>query len=343
VEGADLVALDTRGAEGSADWCGLFAGMSWVFSDRAALYTLEGDPRFFFDDADGPQGQGTGTEEWGGGGDYWGGRTMTLPLAGHPVGAPDPARVRDPEDAIESAYRLLLADAMPFGRNARIQLEHGGDNRSPEHYQTVTYWYGRPGACLVPTDSLQVGDVASERSHGYSSPSATAPEALRSRFELGVDHVGAREVIPEVEGPTRRMRGTSAFTLSLDPSNVGVMLRRRFDQVWPDQRAEVWVADDRDGAPFVRAGVWYSAGSNRVVYSNPPAELGAGERTVETSNRRWREDEFLVPRALTEGRARVRVEVRFAPMVRALHPGEAAPAEAWWSESRYAAYSYVLP
>ncbi len=27
-------------------------------------------------------------EEWGGGGDYWGGRNMTLPFAGHPVGAP---------------------------------------------------------------------------------------------------------------------------------------------------------------------------------------------------------------------------------------------------------------
>jgi hypothetical protein len=343
VEGRDLVALDTRGAEGSDDWCGLFAGMSWTFSDRAALDTLEGDPRFFFDDADAPQGQGTGTEEWGGGGDYWGGRTMTLPLAGHPVGAPHPSLVRDPEDAIESAYRLLLADAMPFGRNARIQLEHGGDNRSLERYRTVTYWYGRPGACLVPTDALAVGDAASERAHGYVSPTATAPETLRSRFELGVDHIEGREVIPEVAGVTRRMRGVSAFTLRVGADNVGVMLRRRFDQVWPDQRAEVWVADDRAGAPFVRAGVWYSSGSNRCVYSNPEGELGAGQRIVQTSNRRWREDEFLVPRGLTEGRERVRVEVRFTPVARPLHPGEAAPTEAWWSESRYEAYAYVLP
>ena len=342
-EGVDLVALDTRGAEGEADWCGLFAGMSWTFSDRAVLHTLEGDPRFFFDDAEGPQGQGTGTEEWGGGGDYWGGRTMTLPLAGHPVGAPSPDALRDPEDAIESAYRLLLADAMPFGRNARIQLEHGGDNRSVERYRTVTYWYGRPGACLVPTDTLRVGDAASERAHGYVSPTATPPATLRSRFELGVDHVEGREVIPEVAGVTRRMRGVSAFTLRVDAANVGVMLRRRFDQAWPDQRAEVWVADDRAGAPFVRAGVWYSAGSNRCLYSNPDGELGAGQRVVQTSNRRWREEEFLVPRALTEGRERVRVEVRFTPAVRALHPGETALPEAWWSESRYDAYAYVLP
>ena len=52
------------------------------------------------------------------------------------------------EDKIESAYRFLLADLMPFGRNARIRLEHGGTNESTEHYQTVTYWYGAPAASL---------------------------------------------------------------------------------------------------------------------------------------------------------------------------------------------------
>ena len=44
------------------------------------LSTLEGDPRFFFDDSQSPQGYGSGTEEWAGGGDYWGGLNMTLPF-----------------------------------------------------------------------------------------------------------------------------------------------------------------------------------------------------------------------------------------------------------------------
>ncbi len=86
--GKDLVLLDTRDAEGGGDWSGQFVGTSFIFSDRANLGTLEGDPRFFFDDSSTPQAQGTGTEEWGGGGDYWGGQTMTLPFAGHPTGAP---------------------------------------------------------------------------------------------------------------------------------------------------------------------------------------------------------------------------------------------------------------
>src|SRR5207247_5376626 len=81
VLGEDLVLLDTTAEEGGGDWCGSVAGTSVIFSDRAVLGTLEGDPRFFFDDSQTPQVQGTGTEEWGGGGDYWGGRTMTLPFA----------------------------------------------------------------------------------------------------------------------------------------------------------------------------------------------------------------------------------------------------------------------
>ena len=71
---------------------------------------------------------------------------MTLPFAGHPVGAPAPKEAKNDQDKIQSAYRFLLADLMPFGKNARIRLEHGGENESTEHYETVTYWYGLPGA-----------------------------------------------------------------------------------------------------------------------------------------------------------------------------------------------------
>jgi hypothetical protein len=342
VPGQDLVVLDTREVEGGGDWCGSFTGMSWIFSDRAVLTTLEGDPRFFFDDSQSPQAYGTGTEEWGGGGDYWGGRTMTLPLAGHPVGAPDPAAAQNSEDAIESAYRLLVADAMPFGKNARIQLEHGGVNESTEHYQSVAYWYGIPGACLVLTDSFHVGDSDDEASHAYSSPQASPVVDVTSRYEWGPDHLGGVEVFAATADTGRYTSGTSEFTLSIDPENLGVLLRRKLDYAFPDQRADVFVADDRPGAEFRRAGTWYLAGSNQSVFSFPLGELDPAFAIVQTSNRRWREDEFLVPRALTEHRSRIRVRIVFAPNVKPLHPG-AQPAAAAWSEYRYWAYSYVLP
>src|SRR6516225_3593903 len=181
--GKDLVLLNTPEVEGGGDWSGHFAGTSFIFSRRANLATLEGDPRFFFDDSQTPQAYGTGTEEWGGGGNYWGGNTVTLPLAGHPTGAPDLARALSPEDAIESAYRFLLADLMPFGRNARIQLEHGGLDESKEHYETVTYWYGAPAPSLVKTDELAIGDPAGEQRHSYRSPDASPVYEITSRYE----------------------------------------------------------------------------------------------------------------------------------------------------------------
>jgi hypothetical protein len=341
--GRDLVLLDTTMVEGGGDWSGHLVGTSFIFSHRAVLNTLEGDPRFYFDDSLSPQAQGTGTEEWGGGGDYWGGRNMTLPFVGHPVGAVKPESAKSPEDLIESAYRYLLSDLMPFGKNARITLEHGGTNESTEHYETLTLWYGRPGATLVRTDSFQVGDAASEAAHSYRSPDATPPYEIVSRFEGGVDHLHGREVFPARSERGRITTGSSEFTLKLDVRNVGVMLRRRLDYSLPNQRAEVQVAEVGPGEPLWQsAGIWYLAGSNTCVYSNPRDELGTTQHIVQTSNRRLREDEFLLPLALTKGRDFIRVRVRFAPVSRPLFPGRPVP-PLGWSEIRYDAFCFVAP
>ena len=518
--GRDLVLLDTRETEGGGDWTGSFVGTSFIFSHRNYLGTLEGDPRFFFDDSLTPQAYGTGTEEWGGGGDYWGGRNMTLPLAGHPVGARNLQEAQNAEDQIHSAYRYLLADLMPFGRNAIIRLEHGGHNESTEHYKTVTFWYGLPGASLVKTDELKVGHVESERAHRYHSPDASAPSEITSRYEWGVDtmrgfdrpvanpehaaefefeaeagvtyriwvrgrglrpdnlsdafwmqfneEIGTAELgaghnhdkgfgnwldefpagttawssalpqeppqtvtfansgrqrlriqprhgghrveqiwlsrtqatcpatnqvaqssgrgeivleatdaknlrggvrsVSDVKGAGqaleigganemvvypphtdvgRKTRTFSEFTLKIEPRNYGVMLRRKLDYSFPNQRAEVFVADGAKASKLAetdwqRAGVWYLAGGNTCVYSDPRGELGATLHNVQTSNRRFRDDEFLVPRALTEGRSAIRVRVKFTPVERPLFSGHPLP-ELAWSEIRYDAYCFVLP
>ena len=337
--GRDLVLLDTRQTEGGGDWSGNFVGTSFIFSHDAVLNTLEGDPRFFFDDSQTPQAQGTGTEEWGGGGDYWGGLNMTLPFAGHPVGAKSAKDAVSPEDQIESAYRFLLADLMPFGKNAVIHLEHGGVNESEEHYETVTYWYGLPAASLVQTDALQIGDPASERRHRYLSPEASAPYQIASRYEWGPDTLQGAEIYPAAADRGRTTKTQSEFTLRIDPGNLGVMLRRKLDYQFPNQRAEVSVADGKDWKP---AGIWYLAGSDTCVFSSPRTELGAAEHVVQTSNRRFRDDEFLLPRSLTEGRSSIRIRVRFTPVSTPLFPGRPLP-ELAWSEIRYTAYCYVTP
>jgi D-arabinan exo alpha-(1,3)/(1,5)-arabinofuranosidase (non-reducing end) len=341
VPGEDMVLLDTRGIEGSNDWSGSFVGTSFIFSHNAQLSTLEGDPRFFFDDSLTPQAQGTGTEEWGGGGDYWGGLNMTLPLVGHPVGARNPKVAVNDEDKIESAYRFLLADLMPFGKNALIRMEHGGTDGSTEHYETIAYWYGLPSPSLIETDRLQIGDLAEEHAHGYRSPQASAPYTLSSRYEWGVDTFNGKEVFPETQDTGRTTTTASEFHLHIRADNLGVLIRRKLDYSFPNQRAEVYIAaNPKLGWKF--AGIWYLAGSNSCVYSHPRSELGLAEHTVETSNRRFRDDEFLVPRILTHGKKAIWIRIKFTPVNRPLYPGYPLAQQAW-SEIRYTAYSFVVP
>src|SRR5439155_8683785 len=127
---------------------------------------------------------------------------------------------KNAEDKIESAYRFLLADLMPFGKNAVIRLEHGGQNESSEHYQTVTYWYGAPAPALVKTDELKVADIASEQAHRYLSPQSSEPYEITSRYEWGVDSLPGGTVVylPHTDGG-RKTTGSSDFTLRLNPRN----------------------------------------------------------------------------------------------------------------------------
>jgi hypothetical protein len=351
--GQDLVLLDTHAIEDHGTWSGQLVGTSFIFSHAAGLKTLEGDPRFFFDDSQTPQAQGTGTEEWGGGGDYWGGQNMTLAFVGHPVGARSPDSAVSAEDRIESAYRFLLADLMPFGSSAVIRLEHGGENESSEHYETVTYWYGLPAASLIKTDELAVGDERSEARHHYVSADASEPYAITSRYEWGPDTQNGTEIYPATTDHGRTVRSQSEFTLRIAADNRGVMLRRKLDYALPNQRAEVYVADPAHlQSGWNNAGIWYLAGSSTTVFSfggmhpgdpwGPDYELGPTDHLVQTSNRRFRDDEFLLPRRLTQGRSVIRVRIRFTPVTIPLFPGRALP-PLGWSELRYSAYSYRLP
>lgn len=360
--GKDNIFLDTDAAEGGGPWSGHFVGMSWTFSRRGNLRTLEGDPRFFFDGSRTPQAWGTGTEEWGGGGDYWGGQNMTIPFAGHPVGS-TAEKAENDKDLINSAYRFLIADFFPFGNRAVIGLEHGGMNTIIEHYSGVVYWYGVNASSLILTDELNVCNEEDISVHNYRSPTAEKPYSLVSRYEWGQDNdnknwshpkdemdrfYGARLFFPAEEDSVRIMRGTTRFRVKLDTDNLGVLLRRKFDYLYPNQHAKVYVKP-LDKSEWNYAGEWYTAGSNTCVYSYPKgrsyteAELAPAEHQIITGNRRWREEEFLIPRQLTEGIDTLEVKIEFVPDSKELFPGQPFPAQSAWSESRYYVYCYKMP
>jgi len=355
VKGKDLVFLDTDHVEGGGPWSGNFVGMSWIFSRTGTLWTLEGDPRFFFDDSRTPQAWGTGTEEWGGGGNYWGGQQMTLPLAGHPVGLSEKA-ANNEKDLLNSAYRFLIADIFPFGKRAVIALEHGPKNESREHYSGVVYWYGAPDASLILTDELNVCNEKSIEDHKYHSPTAEKPYSLVSRYELGPDgdyegwdkkegELSDPQYYPAEEDLVRIMKGTTQFEVNLIDDNIGVLLRRKFDYSYPNQNAKISVKSHKSDAEWTFVGFWYTAGSNTCVFSypKPEGELGKTEHHIVTSNRQWREEEFLIPRHLTEGVEKLAVKIEFVPNDKELYPGQAFPVETAWSESRYWVYCYKMP
>lgn len=186
--GKDVLMLDTRGIEGSDDWSGHIIGTVITFSHRGNLHTLEGDPRFFLDNSSTPQVQGTGTEEWGGGGDYWqGGELSSLPLVGHPTGVGG-------GQPVDTEYRFLLSDLLPFGNRAVAGIEHGGTDESTEHYESVVLWYGIPVETLVLTDHLSMESPAGsldgttpgrtcDPGHNYTASSPTC-YTITSRYEL---------------------------------------------------------------------------------------------------------------------------------------------------------------
>jgi hypothetical protein len=349
-EGHALQLLDTREVEGGGDWSGQLVGNSVIYTHEAVESTLEGDPRFWLDDSRTPQEHGGGTEEWGGGGSYWrGGKFVTLPLVGHPVGVPRGKKPKNSEDKVHSFYRFLLSDLMPFGKRAQVALEHGSINDSHEHYEAVTYWYGIPSPSLILTDQLDIGSTASERSHSYFSPEATRPYTIESRFEWGVHQVDDKIFFPAQKQKCRTTTGTSEFVLKLDPTNFGVMLRRTLDYAWPNQCAEVFIADadassssTTDNPNWKSAGKWYTAGSDIYVFSSPPGERDHSIPEVLASDRRFRDDEFLIARRLTEGRSSIRVKLQFEPVNHPLLRGYPQK-ESAWSEIRYSAYSYVMP
>jgi hypothetical protein len=113
------------------------------------------------------------------------------------------------------------------------------------------------------------------------------------------------------------------------------------------------VADANSATPkWEEAGVWFTAGGNTVVFGDPRVipepkrkqhvELAPPAHIVQTSNRRWRDDEFLLPTRLTHGRTKIRVRCEFVPVKEPLFPGQPLQDEAW-TEFRYWAYCFVMP
>jgi hypothetical protein len=70
--------------------------------------------------------------------------------------------------------------------------------------------------------------------------------------------------------------------------------------------------------------------------------LDSRQLKLQISNRRFRDDEFLIPAGLTGSKSAIWVRVKFVPDNQELCPGVSFQVSAW-SELKYQVYSYVIP
>ncbi|MCC3373570.1 glycoside hydrolase family 172 protein [Cohnella sp. REN36] len=265
----DLLVLDEQGA-------GQFVGVvqslrSELNQGPADRWHLEGDEKIFVNDSLSPAIHGTGTEDFYNGGWYFNKGLFTQPLAGYTA-----FRIDDDVDST-AMYRFMLQDTVPFLNGIRVWIEHGAANDVTEQVWLLAYYYHQPRSRAVLTDTLDVGDAASEQDHAYEMTKPYWNGTSAYQYE----GVKVNELITD---RGRAFTGYSTFTLDLNPDNEGALLRRRFDQTIENQSAKIYVDD-------AYAGIWYRAGSN--------------------GTHSWRDDDFPIPSALTKGKDRIRVKVAY--------------------------------
>jgi hypothetical protein len=117
---------------------GRFVGATLVVRNPTKAWWGEGDEKFYVDGEDFPSTFGTGTE------DYFGyawccPEPFSHPLHGQPQ-ADGPANF-----GYACNVRLQIADAVPFQRSMRFDLEVWHWQDVVVDYATVAYWYGAPG------------------------------------------------------------------------------------------------------------------------------------------------------------------------------------------------------
>lgn len=242
------------------------------FANGVIRTYLEGDERIYTDRSRTPQLYGTGNEDFYEGGWYYNRSQFTMPLHGNPL--------HEQSDGCEAgctgSYRLFIGDAIGFTDRIRMGIEVGGHNDEVRTYSSTTYWYGIGVSPYVPTDVLEIGDLADELGHSYTGTGALSE--LTATFDGDDDDVNYTDRLRAVTQP-------ESFMLSIDPANRGVYLRRLADQSVGGQAARVTV----DGAAV---GTWI--------------------QPLHNPHHRWREDAFEIPASLTTGKSTI--EVTIEPM-----------------------------
>jgi hypothetical protein len=250
--GKDWMFLETEGE-------GQFIG---VVHRLIGGHYCEGDIRFYLDGSRSPAFYGTGTEDY-----YhqacWPNKDNHTPYHGCAGDVAEQAKRagggKTFYDFPASYYRMHLEAPVRFRSAIRCGIEHGGVNDTDSRYASLAFWYARDRVGLVQSDAVS-----------FSGPGV---DSLKDYFEGADDKLAVTCAILKTAAPVTR-------TLSIDPKNAGVRLRRVLDQAAGPQRAVVLVNGEN-------AGTWYDPDRNQW--------------------KRLAESEFELPPALVQGKSSIQV------------------------------------
>jgi hypothetical protein len=259
----------------SATGHGKFVGVSTLMQGPTTRLFLEGNNRTYFDGLKSPQINGTGTEDFFHGGWYFIDGPFTNPLTGE---ASDETATGDCAASTDctAAYRLMPADAVPFDSQITAGIQHGPTNNVAATYSSTAFWYGQADAIGQTTDTLVVGDTASESAHAYTSSN---PGAIT---KLTADYEGNDGTPVELTKTTRATTASVSFNLAVASANSGVDLVRTSDQDKGYQIAEVYV----NGTD---AGQW--------------------KEPLGNTYHRWLDDTFQLAASLTAGKSSLAIKI----------------------------------
>jgi hypothetical protein len=263
--GHDIPILNAKGS-------GKFIGVTASYTGDHAQHYLEGDERIYVDGSGSPSFYGTGTEDFFDGAFYFIDGPYSNAMSGNTA--------HPPSSTVDetAAYRFFLADAVPFRSSIAVGIQHGPyDNTTNTSASMLAYYYEKPANQEVLTDTLDVGKVASDRSHKY----VISSQEFSGRNVYTYEGTAQGQKLAD-DG--RGDRGSSKFTMRIAADNQGVDLRRRLDQGIANQSANVYV----DGR---LAGTWLTAGSNPY--------------------HRWADSDFIIPAGYTRNQTSINVKIQY--------------------------------
>jgi hypothetical protein len=263
--GNDIPILNTKGS-------GKFIGVTASYTGDPARLYLEGDERIYVDGSGSPAIYGTGTEDFFNGAFYFIDGPYSNSMSGNTAHL-TPGSIDE-----TAAYRFLLPDAVPFRHSIVVGIQHGPyDNTTRTSASMLAYYYERPASQEVLTDTLDVGKVASDRSHHY----VISGQQFSGRNVYTYEGTAQGKKFAD-DG--RGDRGYSRFSMKITSNNQGVDLRRRLDQGIASQQAKVF-------ANGKLVGTWLMAGSNPY--------------------HRWADSDFIIPAKYTRGRSSITLKIRY--------------------------------